>query len=131
MANGRTFRLDLGKWANATQGKLDALVRQTAQEIAQRVVQDTPVDTGFLRASWQPSIGSPSAGAPGAGSPDTVSLVAAQMKAGEIFYMTNNASYAAYVEFGTSRIAPRYFVTDNVKRFRSIAAKYARILKDA
>lgn len=129
MADGRTFRLNVGKWADLTQDKLDALVRQTCQELAERVVRDTPVDTGFLRASWQPSIGRPSEQAPGAGSPGTVSLVASQVKAGEVFYMTNNASYGRYVEFGTSKMAGRYFVTDNVKRFRSVAEKYARQLK--
>lgn len=130
-ADGRTFRLNLSKWADATQEKLDAVVRQTCQEMALNVVRDTPVDTGFLRASWQPSIGKPAENAPGAGSPGTVSLVASQMEAGQTFYMINNAEYGPFVEFGTSRMAPRYFVTDNVKRFRSIAGKYARILKDA
>lgn len=131
MADGRTFRLNLGKWADLTQDKLDALVRQTCQEISERVVRDTPVDTGFLRGSWQPSIGKPIDGAPGAGSPGTVSLVASQMQAGQIFYMTNNASYARAVEFGTSKMRGRFFVTDNVKRFRAIAAKYARQIKGA
>lgn len=127
MANGQTFRLDLSKWAAATQDKLDALVRQTCQEMAERVVRDTPVDTGFLRGSWQPSIGSPSEGTgPGVGA---VSVVAAQMEAGQRFFMINNASYARYVEYGTSRMAPRYFVRDNVGRFQSIADKYARQLK--
>lgn len=131
MADGRTFRLDLSKWANATQEKLDGLVRQTCQEMAYNVVRDTPVDTGFLRGSWQPAIGTPGAGLPGAGSPDTISLVASQMKAGETFFMTNNAAYARHVEYGTSKMAGRYFVRDNVGRFRSIAEKYARRLKVA
>lgn len=131
MANGRTFRLDLSRWANATEEKLDAVVRQTCQELAQRVVADTPVDTGFLRASWQPSIGAPADVAPGQGAPGTVSLVAAQVKAGETFFMLNNAKYGPFVEYGTSKMAPRYFVTDNVKRFPSVAARYARTLKDS
>lgn len=134
MATGRTFRIDLQKWANATQEKLDALVRQTCQEVAYNVVRDTPVDTGFLRGSWQPSIGKPE-GAVGKTDPSgaiaaaEVSLVAAQMKAGERFFMINNAKYARFVEYGTSKMAPRYFVTDNVKRFSAIVRKYARQLK--
>jgi HK97 gp10 family phage protein len=42
--------------------------------------------------------------------------------------MTNNASYARFVEFGTSRMPGRFFLTDTVTRWKSIVAKVAKRL---
>lgn len=128
MGNGREFNLQLSKWASKFQGDMNALARQTCQEIAVNVVKDTPVDTGFLRSSWQPSIGAPAAST--GGNADTkVSIVAASVKAGDIFWMTNNAEYGPYVEFGTRRMRGRFFVTRNVKRAKSVVTKLMQELK--
>jgi HK97 gp10 family phage protein len=127
MGNGREFNLQLSKWASQFKGDMDALARQTCQEIAVKVVKDTPVDTGFLRSSWQPSIGAPATST--GGNADTkVSIVAASVKAGDIFWMTNNAEYAPYVEFGTRRMRGRFFVTRNVKRAKSVVTKLMKEL---
>ena len=125
MATGRQFKAQLGAWANQTQEKLDALVRQSAQELAARVVKATPVDTGFLRGSWQPSIGNGPAGA----GPGDVSLVAAQIKAGQQFYLLNNAEYALHVEYGTSKMAGRHYVGNNVAAWPLIVDQVAATLK--
>jgi hypothetical protein len=132
--SGRTFNLKIRGWAKSTQEKLDALARQSVQQIAQNVVVDTPVDTGFLRGSWQPSLGKPIAatGSPdqsGAGALSSINLVVAGMKAGDTFYLVNNAKYGAFVEFGTSRMAGRFFVTSNVKRASAVVRKIAKELK--
>jgi HK97 gp10 family phage protein len=128
MSNGREFNLKLSNWASKFKGDMDALARQTCQEIAVNVVKDTPVDTGFLRSSWQPSIGAP-ATSQGNGNPDSkVSIVAANVKAGDIFWMTNNAEYGPFVEFGTRRMRGRFFVTRNVKRAKSVVTKLMKEL---
>jgi len=128
MGNGREFNLQLSKWASKFQGDMNALARQTCQEIAVNVVKDTPVDTGFLRSSWQPSIGAPAAST--GGNADTkVSIVAASVKAGDIFWMTNNAEYGPYVEFGTRRMRGRFFVTRNVKRAKSVVTRLMKELR--
>lgn len=125
MANGRTFNAQVRDWAAKFPDKMDALARQTAQEVSQRVVTATPVDTGFLRGSWQPSIGRPGPATPGDASAK-VALTISGMRAGDMFYMTNGAKYAKFVEFGTSKMAPRYYVTDNVKRWPVIVRKVAK-----
>lgn len=134
MNNGHQFNISLAAWSNKFEGSMDALARQTSQQIALNVVNDTPVDTGFLRGSWQPAIGGskfrnkPNGDDGGAAVIADVMLTAAQMKAGQKFYMMNNANYAGFVEFGTSRMRARLFVTRNVKRAKSVVSKIAREL---
>lgn len=139
MSSGRLFKMHLTKWAHDFGVSMDALARQTVQELSENVVRDTPVDTGFLRSSWQPSLGEPakSEGAPMSGPAaaskvmSEVGIIAAGMKAGDIFYMVNNAEYAPHVEFGTSKMQGRFFVTDNMKRAQSIVAKIVKELSAA
>lgn len=124
MANGRTFNAQLRDFAARFPQKLDALARQTCQEVSERVINDTPVDTGFLRSSWQPSLGKPEAANGAVGQQGKalteISLTIPQMRAGDVYYLTNNAEYARFIEFGTSKMAGRFMVTDNVKRWPAI-----------
>lgn len=131
--SGREFVIQVRGWEKATAEKLDALARQATQQIAENIVRSTPVDTGFLRGSWQPSLSKPEAAR---GKPDLtgarvaadIGLVCSGMKAGDVFYLTNNAAYGAYVEFGTSKMAGRFFVTSNVKRADAVVRKVAKEL---
>lgn len=123
-SNGRTFNLELKKWAGDFAGDMDALARQTCLTISENVVKSTPVDTGFLRGSWQPSLNAPVVGEGVA----TIGAVASQVKAGDIYWMTNGAQYAPFVEFGTSRMAGRFYVTDNMKKAPSVVSKLAKEL---
>lgn len=124
MKNGKQFTADLSAWAKKAGAKLDALARQTSQEVAGRVVQATPVDTGFLRGSWQPSLNAPK-GAQGAAVVPNVGLVVAGMQAGDTFWMTNNARYARFVEYGTTKMRGRFYTTDTVSQWKSIVQKVA------
>lgn len=129
-ATPKEFMAKLGDWQKATEAKLDALARQVCYEMGFRVVMKTPVDTGFLRGSWQPSIGQP-ADAKGATDPagakalSDVSLTIADVKAGDRFYMLNNASYARFVEYGTTRMAARYYVSDTVANWQGVVSHVA------
>lgn len=132
MANGKTFKASIDAWAKQFPGKMDALARQASQEISERVIASTPVDTGFLRSSWQPSFGQPQAGKGAAGAQGqaltAVSMTIPAMKAGDVYYLTNNAEYAEHVEFGTSKMAGRFYVTDNVKRWPQVVASVTKDL---
>lgn len=132
MSTPQVFLADVAAWASAFPQKMDALARQVSQEMSERVIEATPVDTGFLKSSWQPSIGEPEAaqGAPGAQGTAVakVSVTAPQMRAGEVYYLTNNAEYAEHVEFGTSKMAGRFMVTDNAKRWPVVVESVAKDL---
>lgn len=129
--DGKTFEAQIGKWAASVPHKMDAFARQVVQELASRVVQRTPVDTGFLRGSWQPSIGEPSLthkgseDKAGAKVSAAISVIIPQIKAGVKFYLMNNANYARPVEYGTAKMAGRHYVTDTAKAWPSIARDVA------
>lgn len=122
-------------WAGRVEATLEDFIKEFIQDLNEEIVRGTPVRTGFLRGSWQASIGSPPAGI-GGGVPDTagaatiarLNLVAAQLDIGDVYYMVNGASYAIHVELGTSRMAPRRFVSSVVDRADRIAEATARRL---
>ena len=124
------FRVKIGEWAKATQSQLEGIARQTCMEMAERAVRATPVDTGFLRGSWQPAINAPELkeGSPdpsGAQSIAEVMAVGNGIKPGDRFYMMNNASYAKFVEYGTSKMAGRFYVQGVVKQWPQIVKQVA------
>lgn len=133
------FKVKMRAWSGATQAQITAVARQSIQEVCFRIVERTPVDTGFLRGSWQPSIGEPQLAsgadkapgkedATGAAAQAAIGLVIQGIEAGAMFYLTNNASYAQDQEFGTSKMAGRHFVSDSVAEWPKIVKATAKEL---
>lgn len=147
------FRLSIKEWLKNSKAEREALVRQSVQELCARVVANTPVDTGFARGQWQPSLNAievpsrqtqdgkratkaaadPSGGANAA----KVAATIIGMKAGDVFYMSNNAAYIMRLEFGfqgedklgrTYHQAGRYFVTGALAEWPKIVAEQAALL---
>jgi hypothetical protein len=128
--SNNTFRATIGQWFNATEDQLTDLARGVCYAMAERVVDKTPVVDGFLRGSWQPSIGAPSEETgthdkAGAMAMAKLAVVMTEFKLGDTFYMMNNANYAQYVEYGTSKMAGRHFVGDTVAAFDAVLAAEA------
>lgn len=85
--------------------------------IQERLLRDTPVDTGFARANWVPSIGNPFSEI--VGTPQSINT--AQQGSGELSvlswqfdqgpaYISNNVPYILLLNEGTSTQAPAGFV---------------------
>lgn len=144
MADSKTFMAQIGKFAQEAPEKIDALARQTVQELAKRAVEKTPVDTGFLRGSWQPSIGEPSTehegkeDMGGAAVQAAVSVLIPEIKAGVMVYLMNNAKYARRLEYGfvgkdslgrNYNQAGRFYVTDTAKSWPAIVRDVLADLK--
>ena len=133
-ANGKDFQTSLAAWAKKSADKLDGLTRQCCQELSEKVVVSTPVDTGFLRGSWQPSIGAPSTkdstkeDKTGGQALSDISLTITNVKAGDRYFLVNNASYARHVEYGTHKMQGRFYVLSNVKKWRYIVTRVAKQL---
>lgn len=135
---GQTWNADVRQWQRRFGLQLDALARQAVQEISYRVVAATPVDTGFLRSSWQPTIGLPAGSDASSGNPEAKLAVTVNgMKAGDRFYMINNAAYAKRLEWGfvgEDKLGRRfnqngrYFVTGQLKRWPQVVAAVAKDL---
>lgn len=148
---GQRFVADLESMVAGTQGRMAALARQAVQQISEEVIYATPVVTGFLRASWQPSLNGPPQKTDGRPSKDTIdadkladkggkdiALVIAKMKAGDTFWLVNNAVYGPRIEYGfTGRDSAgreihqkgRFFVRKTVSRWAEIVRKLAIELK--
>ena len=95
------------------------------QDLAQPLIEDTPVDTGFLRQSWAYGVNAPpSEGLAGQGNVRESVLLSS--KPGDTYYISNVAEYAGFVEFGTSRMEGRGWVRNVLARAANIAANAAR-----
>lgn len=106
------FSVDVSQWVDDASEALEKIIRQTVQEMGQRIVMRTPVDTGAARGGWWPALGMTpqlGGGAADPGGQATVSriaMVAAQMKPGDVFTLANNIKYIRKLEYGSSKQAP-------------------------
>lgn len=88
----------------------------------------TPVDTGWARVNWVPTIGSPFSGTAGtrkqaeSGSIDRstsaageASLLGYKLARGQVF-ISNNVPYIGFLNNGSSKQAPRGFVQRAIQR---------------
>lgn len=128
----KTFKASIAAFADKAKDNAAGVVRQTCQEMAVRVVAGgggapgTPVDTGFARGSWQPSLNTPAVKA-GQADPTAaqalsdIAQVAAQMQPGDTFYYLNNCSYIEQLENGHSQQAPIGMVAIVVAQAEQIA----------
>ena len=100
-----------------------ALRRQVEKRVATieinltaNLIEATPIDTGYARAHWVPTVGSPDMagdlGAQAAGLAAAASYTLAQGKA----YVANGASYIQRLNAGSSKQAPAAFVEREIAR---------------
>lgn len=98
-------------------------VKRLVFETTANLVETTPVDTGWARANWIPSIGEPedatfgertavSSDAQEAGIAD---MLGYQLAAGPA-YVSNNVDYIDHLNDGTSTKAPAGFVESAIER---------------
>lgn len=103
----QTFSAQVEAWVTKSKKRLEAVVRTAAQDVTAEILQRTPVDTGFLRASFTVTLDGPLpiradySGVAGASyQPQPYALVIAGSQLGQTIYGTFTASYAAHVEYG-------------------------------
>ncbi len=115
-------------------GKLKEFCVEVVQDLNEEVVRATPYITGNLRGSWYADLNSEpdsASGPPDIGGGAAVArlnLVVADLKLGDVYYAINGAAYAGFVEYGTSKMAPRAYVRGTVDRADAIAeAALARV----
>jgi len=140
------YNAGIDKWLSQVEADLKAVARQSAYTLAFDVVTSTPVDTGFLRGSWQPSIGDIPPVKDGVsldpGGALAMADFAVQIEAlelGETIYYTNSCVYARRIEYGfvgTDSLgrnynqAGRFYVMNNVKRWPAIVEATAKGLAE-
>lgn len=130
-----SFAGSIAGWVVETKTDLDRLLRATAYEAAYRIVQNTPVDTGFLRGSWTAVLGrnaSPRAGKvdPGGGRTlGDMSVTLQGAKWGDVITLVNGANYAMFIEYGTARMRARPMVRPIIAQIEQIVAEQAARLQ--
>lgn len=148
MATTQTFAFDMKNISADWGDRLDGILRQSIQDVSEAVIEGTPVDTGFARASWWGELGPEPTGHPspppepeigeygykesiGDGAAmalSQVSLVLLDIKPGATFGLYNNAEYIVDLEYGKSRQAPIGMMRINIMRWPSIVTKWAERL---
>jgi hypothetical protein len=107
------------QWIKEAGDNAEFGIMALGQEIFKRAVRSTPVDTGYLWAGWRITVNAPdkeffpTSARPPEGQ---VHLMPAPFPRSfpspfKIMYITNNVEYAAFVEFGTIKMAGRFMLT--------------------
>ena len=126
------FSRGLQGWANRFNVRNDVAVRNIASRLFEWIIRYTPVDTGWARANWYPSINTRVSVDPGDAPEGAVNIPAAQPaavvatgKAGDIFFLQNGVSYIKNLEDGTSQQAPEGMVKRAIADVGTFLNQYA------
>lgn len=121
------FAVDIRKFVEKVKDREALFARELAQDLARKVIERTPVETGFLRGSWYASINNIAKtnngrkDSSGAAALSTITLTFQNAKAGDTLYILNNANYARRIEFGFVGM------TDSLGRFYTGPAPRAMV----
>lgn len=105
-----SFAFDLRRFAEKAGANAEQVVRKTTAELAKKVVEKTPVDTGRARANWQFGDGAMTSGTldetdkTGDPTKDRLEEEILRSRVGGVTYIQNNLPYALRLEYGWSRI---------------------------
>lgn len=92
----------LGKYRHKASTRLDAIVKETVEAIGQRVVANSPRDTGLLQSNWFMGLDAPQLLTTDViGTPELQGTDAMPTQpAGHRFFISNSLPYVARLEFG-------------------------------
>lgn len=110
---------DLQARLDVVAGQLDAgvraLVAKVTDEIGKELVSTTPVDTGYARANWRPSLNARTESPrsfldpTGANTISLIRIVGQRFKPGDTIYIVNRVPYIGQLIAGSSPQAPPDF----------------------
>lgn len=112
-------------FALKTPKRADTVIKKATLELFSKVILDTPVDTGRLRANWNVSFGSAdesvnedaSDKAKSKTSSSTCKKAEEKIKADKTYmaiFLTNNMPYVKGIEYGRSQKSPQGMVRMNI-----------------
>ena len=100
MASPQQLSIDINKFVAGNKDKLRRFAIAFTQKISENIVEDSPVKTGFFRASWWASINDVSDTPQPGMDAGTLGLVASDLILGDVYRMHNGAAYGMRLEFG-------------------------------
>lgn len=131
----QSFSAQIEAWAHKVEGAIEAVFRESVQELVSQMQALVPVDTGFLKASLRASTSAMPAlslnNPGGTFTPDNgqIELVIMAADVGDTIYLGYTAKYGAYVHYGSGGRPPRPWVDLVAQRWSSIVADRASELK--
>lgn len=145
VSNKITLAAVVDKFVLETQGKLLALFQQSCQDLFERALVpiakggNMPVITGFLRSSFFTTLNTPDVPIMFRSDDASdlyhvndmqISLTIADAELGDKIYGVFAANYAAYQEYGTSKMAGKFFVRHAAQQWPQIVERNAKLLAD-
>jgi hypothetical protein len=128
-----TFAATVGEWARQVPLALEAVFKDSVQELVIQLNALVPVDTGFLRASLVASTAAMplirATDGPVPGDLGEIVLVIAGLEPGETLFLGYTASYSAFVHYGANGRPGRPWVDMVAQRWQSTVAAKATEVK--
>lgn len=130
-----TFAATVGDWARKVPLALEAVFKESVQELVIQLNALVPVDTGFLRASLRastsamPVLSLANPGGAFTANAGEILLVIAGADLGDTIYLGYTANYGAFVHYGANGHAGRPWVDMVAQRWQSIVAAKAAEVK--
>lgn len=91
--------------------RIEHAAKALVLEIVANLIRATPVDTGWARANWIPSIGSPATSTGGASAQSAGQAAVLQFVLDQaVMYVANHVPYINALNYGHSQQAPALFV---------------------
>lgn len=131
MSDGAAFALDVTRFVEKTNAKLNLVVRKVLFDLSARIVQLSPVDTGRFRANWQYGEGQIPSGtvdavdksSDGGSTAADIMQKIPQQAMGKIHYVVNNLPYSIRLEYGWSKQAPSGMVRITLQEYSTVFNK--------
>lgn len=136
--NNLNFAAQVDDWVKATDLRMLAVFRESAQRVASIAANGVPVDTGFARASVRasleemPQIVTGSKGEEGQTYPadfGQITTVIANAQLGQTVYVGWTASYVLALEYGHSKQAPAGFVRLAAAQWQTVVSEVTQEAK--
>ena len=129
----KQFEAELKKALKQSMELAEAVVAKVAFDGTQKIIQETPKDTGRAQANWQVQINKvndyainipdlPKKGDPGRYNSEVVNMAIeqcdkamSQFKLNDVINILNNVEYILELEYGSSQQAPKGWVRSNAQ----------------
>lgn len=112
--------------ARARRAQLEVF-KQAVLEVGERVIDTTPRLTGRAQGSWETAVGAPAAGPAPDRDPEAAKAelraAVAELKPGDVVFITSSLFYIRMLEYGTSRNGPRGMVGLTAQDWSAIVAE--------
>jgi len=115
-----SFSAQVSDWVREVEGAAEAIFKASVDDLVEDAVRTTPVDTGFLRGSVTGGVNAEPSDIDDLRPENSYVAEIEPARLGDTVSVRWTAEYAEFVEYGTSKMAPRGFVRQAVQKWPDI-----------